>query len=98
MRKLYLAGLPRLQSVASVPHCRGSFLADESHSSSTYPLGTVADQTATILSKLSTWCPRQTAPSSRPGYFRRTAPPEHLQPISPSFLVYGRAEVYRDGL
>src|SRR5271165_1900698 len=47
VRKLYLAGLPRLQSVARAPHSRGSCLADESHTSSTYPLGTVADQTAT---------------------------------------------------
>ncbi len=49
MRKLYLAGLPRLQSFASVPHSQGSCLADESHTSSTYPLGTMADQTATVL-------------------------------------------------
>jgi len=49
LRRLWLAGLPRLQSVASVPHCRGSYLADESHASSTQPLATVADQTATVL-------------------------------------------------
>jgi hypothetical protein len=30
MWRLYLAGLPRLQSFTSVPHCQGSCLADES--------------------------------------------------------------------
>src|SRR3972149_2028419 len=98
MRKLYLAGLPRLQSVASVPHCRGSFLADESHSSSTYPLGTVADQTATVVSTLSTWRPRQTPTRSLPGYFRRTVPPEHLQPIAPAVDEQKQAAVQRVGL
>lgn len=49
MEKLYLAGLPRLENFASVPHCRGSCFADESHTSSTYPLGTVVDQTTTVF-------------------------------------------------
>src|SRR3989304_7816236 len=98
MRKLYLAGLPRLQSVASVPHCRGSFLADESHSSSTYPLGTVADQTATVVSTLSTWCPRQTPTRSLPGYFRRTVPPKHLQPIAAAVDEQKQAAIARGGL
>src|SRR5271166_1238345 len=40
MRLLCLAGLPRLQSFASVLLCQGSCLADRSHTPSTYPLGT----------------------------------------------------------
>src|SRR5208283_1844156 len=48
MRLLCLAGLPRLQSFASVLLCQGSCLADRSHTPSTYPLGTMADQTATV--------------------------------------------------
>ena len=47
-----------LQSFASVPHCRGSFLADGSHAPSTYPLGTVADQTATVLQHCQQGFPR----------------------------------------
>src|SRR5271170_5899166 len=49
MRVLCLAGLPRFQSFASVLLCQGSCLADRSHTPSTYPLGTMADQTATVF-------------------------------------------------
>ncbi len=48
MRVLCLAGLPRLQSFASVLLCQGSCLADRSHTPSTYPVGTMAVQTATV--------------------------------------------------
>jgi hypothetical protein len=73
MRSLYLAGLPRLQGVASVPHCQGSCLADESHPSSTYPLGTGARPNdhgqIDIINKAS----RAVLQRNRPGYIRRTA-------------------------
>ena len=49
MRGLCLAGLPRLQSFASVLRCPGSCLADGSHAPSTYPVGTMADHTATVF-------------------------------------------------
>ncbi len=72
MWRLYPAGLPRLQSVASVPHSRGSALADESHTSSTYPLGTGGRPNghgqSDIINKAS-WPVLQ---GNRTGYIRHT--------------------------
>ena len=72
MWKLYLAGLPRLQSVASVLHCQGSDLADESHSSSTYPLGTGGRPNGHGQIDIINKAFRAVLQGNRPGYFRRT--------------------------
>ena len=64
--KLYLAGLPRLQSIASVLHCWGSALADESHTSPAYPLGSLAVHTAAVKLTLSTRHPGRSYRGFRP--------------------------------
>ena len=88
MRKLYLTGLPRLQSVASVLYCQGSDLADESHSSSTYPLGTGGRPNdhgpIDIINKAS----RPVLQGNRAGYFRHTREAALRTGVVGSCLMY----------
>jgi hypothetical protein len=90
---LYLAGLPRLQSIASVPHCQESYLADESHTSSTYSLGTVAVQTATVKQhcqqSFPSWLPQGTS-SDTSGALPQLGRPSKDRPVYRNSVVLSR--------